>query len=231
MAVEVCLRSSCRWRYRTEVAARQGAKPIRSRMSKSRVVGACEAFRDCLSNCGSWFKCKFTTRCESHPLLAFLSVLSVACVVGSLSIVVANIVLFVDVFSSSKVDAKGVVEAILRVYAVLLAICVIFIEAGSKKVMEELPLMRWWAFRGLFYIFLGIIVLYNDYQGADGPDGASSVFVKIAGYIMVCCGGIYVVMEMCCMQRWAEDLADGHAVARVKAKHHASAPEPIQVSV
>jgi hypothetical protein len=124
--------------------------------------------------------------CYDPILCPFWILHGLAALVG-LCTVVVNTMLLADM-------SDGVMPVVCRLYAVLFGLLIVFVEIDCRYVLEYFKALEFWAFRGLFYIFVGVETVKSD-------DVAQGIRAEaLCGGVLGVLGVIYFVMGICCIQ-------------------------------
>lgn len=124
--------------------------------------------------------------CYDPILCPFWILHGLTALVGAGTIVV-NVMTITDV-------SEGVMPILLRSYAVLFGLLVIFVEIDCGYVLEYCKALELWAIRGLFYVFVAVETVRSD-------DAATGVRAEsVMGGLLGALGLIYFVMGICCIQ-------------------------------
>jgi len=97
-------------------------------------------------------------------------------------------------------------EVFLRIYVVCGCVLVFMTEVEWTTFTRESKILMNWVTRGLFYAFIGVIGLEEDFVNpAEDPDLTVRkkeiyIFIQTVAYMMIGCGLLYSVMGMLCLQ-------------------------------
>ena len=97
----------------------------------------------------------------------------------------------------------GIIGIVSRIYYLLFGMVIVFIEIDCKWVLEYFKAMELWAWRGLFYIFVGAVTARSSSE--EDLTLANEKLELIFGLLLIFVGMIYFFMGICCVQRMKQE--------------------------
>lgn len=140
------------------------------------------------------------------PLRCFQAI-EIIGVVSSVSLVVVH-----GAFIFLSPSVKG---SLLRIFAILFAGSVVFVEMDLLNTSTELRMFDTWFFRGWYYMFVAVLAIsIGEGERERAPDSSSPRLALIAetaiSLSMFLLGLIYVLMGTCCLRSVKELLLLEH---------------------
>jgi hypothetical protein len=83
-------------------------------------------------------------------------------------------------------------DIIMRSYAVLFCIVIVFVEIDWRCMMRRFRILDLWFFRGLFYFLVGFMTVQGDKTFTQPQD--------IVGLVQIGVGALYVLMGVLCIK-------------------------------
>lgn len=129
-----------------------------------------------------------------------------------------------------KFQTEGPVQYVLRLYVIIICVLAILVELEWTRFARESFVLRFWATRGLFYIFIGVLGLeQNETSNAKNSDSThfnlSTNYVMVAAWIMVAVGVVYSLLGTCCLQVYYNRLRADYETRLERASHVREAAE------
>ena len=115
----------------------------------------------------------------------------------------------------------GFLQTVLRIYISLFTVIFILIELRVPWVfLKNSYLLQRYFSRGLLYTFLGVIVMEEAYSGriddmvhqssSDFHVAWAPLFMQISSWFVFVIGCTYMLLGMCCLQLFRDDLDQKH---------------------
>eukprot|EP00755_Sulcionema_specki_P030566 Sspe_Gene.94670::Locus_67015_Transcript_2_2_Confidence_0.500_Length_705::g.94670::m.94670 len=142
-------------------------------------------------------------------VLRFFHALSMLTMIAALMMATFQILSVVLFFTAAdgRQPAVTFTGVILRIYGVVLCAATLLTEAGWTWAREQVRFLQHWVPRGLFYIFLGLLVIEEASECTEAGGGGGWVaivasgwaneFMALTGCVMSVFGAVYVVMGSC----------------------------------
>eukprot|EP00753_Platysulcus_tardus_P005378 PLAT13235.1.p1 GENE.PLAT13235.1~~PLAT13235.1.p1 ORF type:complete len:260 (+),score=69.09 PLAT13235.1:528-1307(+) len=130
-------------------------------------------------------------------LLFALRILAALNICAALLVCAAHI----DILSRAEQLDLDADKAIVRVYGILFALLAILTELDWARLRRQLQLLQSWLFRGLFYIFVGLLSFESGNAAMSGSS-SERLLDEVAGAAMAALGALYCVMELLCCRVW-----------------------------
>mmetsp|Transcript_6417 Transcript_6417/g.14158 ORF Transcript_6417/g.14158 Transcript_6417/m.14158 type:complete len:172 (+) Transcript_6417:111-626(+) len=144
----------------------------------------------------------------SLHLLNLFSVLAFLCAVANGTSYVFGFVSNIKGLSNASVTHKSTqllwVAMCLNLYGVLFSVIAFLVELRVATFFAHAPVFKIWAFRGFYYIFLGVLNLglvsgegpFNSTEANNTWHDVSEVF----SYCMCGVGALYIVGDILCLR-------------------------------
>ena len=89
--------------------------------------------------------------------LSIFLIISTFTVFSSITVIVSNILMIIIEIYYSSVMKIEISNIILRIYTIMIAICIIFIEMEWTDIIRSITIFQSWFLRGAIYNFCGLI--------------------------------------------------------------------------
>lgn len=126
--------------------------------------------------------------CSTDPVLWWFSVFHLVAALVALAALAMN-----AVYLCSSISQLALRDILLRVYTILLYLVMFFIEFDWRYLMKRLRIMDLWVIRGLFYVFLGLIMVAEE--SVANP-------VNIIAFTVMAVGVVYFTLGVLCMKQF-----------------------------
>jgi len=115
------------------------------------------------------------------------------------------------------------IDFVIRIYVFALTFPIVLVQLGWTKTMKESLISKKWTVRGLFYIFIGVLVL-QSHDGEAWSDSTAVAIVFCCAYAMILSGLLYFVLGILCLKKVYEAklAAYNESLAEHKAKQNSS---------
>lgn len=140
-----------------------------------------------------------TATAQKGCLLQFLTVFSSAIIVCAIGIA------FMQVASLYFMAIElSLIRAGIRLYVIIFSIIIILNEMEVSSLVRNSIISYSWIGRGLFYFFIGLIVL-DQHVGHHIDSQVFRLSFGIFGHALLCSGVCYLVMGLLCLKRTRDE--------------------------
>jgi hypothetical protein len=114
----------------------------------------------------------------------------------------------------------GPIQYVLHFYVLLLCIVVVLVECEWTRIGRDSFIFSYWVTRGMTYAFIGVLGLEeNNTADWTNPSDVIENFVKVVAWLMIGCGGIYLLMGLVCLQLYYNRLRKDYEERLLRAQH------------
>ena len=148
-------------------------------------------------------------------------------IISLVTILIGTLTTLAQIFSLAYVkDAPGSRKT-LDLYGLFFCMTVLFIELEFPKVIRENILSKSFVARGLYYVFIGLLVYDTTVYSCDGePSSLEQYYPNIDSYItaitvmMMSIGSFYFLMGISCMKKKKDKILEEYNKLKEEAQLH-----------
>eukprot|EP00003_Mantamonas_plastica_P015344 TRINITY_DN2603_c1_g1_i2.p2 TRINITY_DN2603_c1_g1~~TRINITY_DN2603_c1_g1_i2.p2 ORF type:complete len:214 (+),score=68.15 TRINITY_DN2603_c1_g1_i2:795-1436(+) len=116
---------------------------------------------------------------------------------AGVALIAANVLLLIA--TAGLGSYQQFFQILAKVYNVILGVIVVMSEANMDSLFQRMQFMESWSGRGLFQMFVGILMLQGSHQ-----INLSGILGTVVGFVILCTGMLYFIMGVTCLKSYKE---------------------------